>query len=114
MQRSKWVLAAALAFGAGTADAQDDGAIFPGRKGGQDTFGHYAVVADWPKPLAELPGHAGWTFGAVQSVFAETPDRVLVLQRGELPDVARPPTRRLQDVAPSLEVPVFRLPVDRK
>lgn len=85
--------------------------VFPGRKGGQDTFGHYAVVADWPKPLAQLPGHAGWTYGAAQSVFAESPDRVYVLQRGELPELARPATQRLRAVGPSLEFPVFRLPV---
>ena len=29
----------------GIASAQDAG-VFPDRKGGQDTFGHYAVVAD--------------------------------------------------------------------
>jgi len=85
--------------------------VFPGRKGGQDTFGHYAVVANWPRPLAELEGHEGWTFGAVQSVFAESADRVYVLQRGELPALARPATRRLRDAGPGLEYPVFRLPI---
>src|SRR5262245_44559337 len=107
MQRSTWLLAAVLSFGA---SAQDDGAVFPGRKGGQDTFGHYAVVADWPKPLSQLPDHDGWTYGAAQSVFAQTPDRVFVLQRGELPLLERPATQRLRAVAPSLEYPVFRLP----
>ena len=103
-----WALLAACV--ASAAGAQDD-AVFPGRKGGQDTFGHYAVVADWPKPLAQLPGHDAWTYGAAQSVFAESPDRVFVLQRGELPVVERPATQRLRDVAPSLEYPVFRLPI---
>jgi NHL repeat len=79
-------------------------------RGGQDIFGHYEVVADWPKPLSQLEGHAEWTWGAVQSVFAESPDRVYVLQRGELPLVARPPTRRLRDLGPSLTFPIFRLP----
>ena len=88
-----------------------DAALFPGQKGGQDTFGHYTIVADWPKPLSQLPGHSGWTYGAGQSVFAVSPDRVFVLQRGELPVLERPATRRMQDVAPSLEFPVFRLPV---
>ena len=37
-----WALLAACV--ASAAGAQDD-AVFPGRKGGQDTFGHYAVVA---------------------------------------------------------------------
>jgi sugar lactone lactonase YvrE len=103
------VLCAPL-LAASFASAQDVGAVFPGRKGGQDTFGHYAVVADWPKPLAQLPGHDGWTWGATQSVFAESPDRVFVLQRGELPLLERPRTQRLRDVGPSLEFPVFRLP----
>src|ERR1700741_4763537 len=98
MRHSLW-FAAGLAV-AGTAIAQEDAAIFSGRKGGQDTFGHYAVVADWPKPLAQLPNHDGWTYGAAQSVFAVSPDRVFVLQRGELPVVERPATRRLRDVAP--------------
>src|SRR5262245_12043719 len=88
-----------------------DAAVFAGRKGGQDTYGHYTVVADWPKPLAQLPGHDGWTYGAAQSGFAASPDRVFVLQRGELPALERPPTQRLRDIGPSLEYPVFRLPI---
>ena len=88
----RWGLLAACA--ASAAGAQEDAALFPGRKGGQDTFGHYAVVPDWPKPLAQLPGHDAWTYGAAQSVFAVSPDRVFVLQRGELPVVDRPATRR--------------------
>jgi hypothetical protein len=103
---------AILAAGAASAvGAQDDAAVFPDRKGGQDTFGHYAVVPEWPKPLAQLPGHEGWTYGAAQSVFAASPDRVFVLQRGELPVVERPATQRLRNIAPSLEYPVFRLPI---
>lgn len=85
--------------------------VFPGQKGGQDIYGHYEVVPDWPKPLANLEGHAGWTWGAGQSVFAESPDRVFVLQRGELPVVERPATTRLTDLGPSLSFPVFRLPI---
>ena len=67
-------------------------AAVPGEKGGQDIFGAYEVVADWPKDLSTHPGHEGWTFGAGQSVFAESPNRVFVLQRGELPNVPRPKT----------------------
>src|SRR5690349_15791990 len=59
-------------------------AAVPGERGGQDIFGAYMVDPDWPKDLATLPGHSAWTFGAGQSVFAESPDRVFVLQRGEL------------------------------
>jgi len=82
-------------------------AAVPGEKGGQDIFGAYEVAAGWPKDLATLPGHEGWTFGAGQSVFAESPNRVFVLQRGELPNIPRPMTRRL---APSLVFPIGRLP----
>ena len=97
MQRvTRAVVAVGLVLVTCVAHAQNDGAIFPGRKGGQDTYGHYAVVADWPKPLAQLPGHEGWTYGAAQSVFAASPDRVFVLQRGELPALERPATQRLR------------------
>src|SRR4051812_16693873 len=69
-------------------------------KGGQDVFGAYDVVPNWPKPLSSLPGHEKWTYGAGQSVFAESPNRVFILQRGELPVVERPKTIK---VAPSIE-----------
>jgi hypothetical protein len=98
---------AAALVAASAAHAQ----VFPGEKGGQDIYGHYEVVADWPKPLARLDGHEGWTWGAGQSVFAESPNRVFVLQRGELPVVERPRTARLRNLGPSLTFPVFRLPV---
>jgi hypothetical protein len=84
-------------------------AAVPDEKGGQDLFGAYDVVADWPKELAAaLPAHDGWTYGASQSIFAESPDRIFVLQRGELPIVPRPEPRRL---GPSLTFPIGRLPV---
>ena len=53
-------------------------------KGGQDQTGPYAVVDNWPKPLSQLRGHEKWTWGAVQGIFAESPNRVFVLMRGEL------------------------------
>ena len=64
-------------------------AALPGEKGGQDTFGAYKPVADWPKPLSQLPNHEKWTWGSTQGVFAESPNRVFILQRGELPDYDR-------------------------
>jgi DNA-binding beta-propeller fold protein YncE len=85
-------------------------AAVPTERGGQDIFGAYDVVPDWPKDLSTLPGHAGWTFGAGQSVFAESPDRVFVLLRGELPNIPRPRTRKLADIGPSIEFPIGRLP----
>ena len=87
-------------------------AAVPSEKGGQDVFGAYDV-AQWPKPLSTLPGHETWTWGAGQYVFAETPNRVFVLQRGELPVIKRPqgPPIRLPQIGPSIEFPMFRLPL---
>ena len=61
-------------------------AAVPGLKGGQDVFGPYDPVQNWPRPLAEsLPNHEGWTWSQATDVFAESPDRVIVAQKGELP-----------------------------
>ena len=109
--RTATAAAALSALALSAASAQSSAPVFPGSSGGQDTFGHYEVVAGWPKPLSQLPGHDAWTYGAMQSVFAESPDRIYVLQRGELPQLDRPATRRLPDVDPSLTFPVFRLPL---
>jgi hypothetical protein len=65
-------------------------AAVPGVKGGQEMFGPYDVAAGWPKDISTLPGHEEWTWGAGQSVFAESPDRVYLLFRGELPNIPRP------------------------
>src|SRR6266446_6646301 len=51
-------------------------AAVPGSKGGWDLTGPYEVVRDWPKPMAQLPGHENWGWGAVEGVFAESPNRV--------------------------------------
>ena len=85
-------------------------AAVPGEKGGQDIFGGYDIVRDWPKPYHLQPGREKWTWGAGQGVFAETPNRVFVLQRGELPYLERPDTIRLPQLGPSLEFPIGRLP----
>jgi len=52
------------------------------------TTGPYVVDPNWPKPLSDLPDHEGWTWGAVQGVFAQNPDRIFVTMRGELPDLS--------------------------
>ena len=85
-------------------------AAVPSEKGGQDIFGAYDIVPNWPKPLSTLPGHEKWTWGAGQSVFAESPNRVFVLQRGELPNITRPATIKLPQLGPNIEFPNFRLP----
>src|SRR5215831_9763791 len=56
-------------------------------KGGGDETGAYEVVLGWPQPL-----HEGWASGPVTAIFAESPDRVFFVQRGELklPEGKRP------------------------
>ena len=82
-------------------------AAIPAQKGGQDIFGGYDRVMDWPKPLSSVPGVGKWTWGAGQGVFAESPNRVFVLQRGMLPEIERPKNVK---IAPSVEFPIGRLP----
>jgi DNA-binding beta-propeller fold protein YncE len=82
-------------------------AAVPGEKGGQDMYGAYEPVPDWPKPLSSVPGVGKWTWGAGQGVFAESPNRVFVLERGMLPEIERPKTVK---IAPSVEFPIGRLP----
>ena len=83
-------------------------AAVPGEKGGQDLFGAYDIVPNWPKPLTSRPGHEKWTWGAGQSVFAESPNRVFILQRGELPQLARPATIKLPQLGPNIEFQIGR------
>jgi DNA-binding beta-propeller fold protein YncE len=82
-------------------------AAVPGEKGGQDMYGGYEPVAGWPKPLSSVPGVGKWTWGAGQGVFAESPNRVFVLERGMLPEMERPKTVK---IAASVEFPIGRLP----
>jgi DNA-binding beta-propeller fold protein YncE len=82
-----------------------------GYKGGLDVLsGPYEVVPNWPKPLSQLPGHENWTWGAVQGVFAESPDRVFMLERGELPVMQRPQPKPFPEMGPSLSFPVGQAP----
>ncbi len=85
-------------------------AAVPGQKGGIDVMGPYDVVAGWPKPLSNLAGHDGWTWGAVQGVFAESPNRVFILQRGELPELKRPAPVAVPQFGPSLAFPTGQVP----
>ena len=96
---------------AGVALAQEDARSFRAAKAAKTRSATTPSSRIGRSRSRSLPGHDGWTYGAAQSVFAESPDRVFVLQRGELPVVERPATQRLRDVAPSLEYPVFRLPI---
>ena len=51
----------------------------------------YDVVANWHKPFAE----EGFAFGGNSGVFAESPDRIFISQRGE----TRLPTHASSSVA---------------
>ena len=97
----------------GQAKPGDGFAAIPGLKGGQDMFGPYDVARNWPKPMsASLPDHEKWTWSVTMDVYAESPDRVFLAQKGELPlFTQRPATIKLPQVGPGLEFPVFRLPL---
>ena len=72
----------------GTPDASSHGS-----SGGREPWsyqdwptGPYKVVEDWPKPLPDTRhSHDGWTWGSFGSVYAESPDRIWIAMRGELP-----------------------------
>src|SRR5205809_429936 len=89
----------------------DGFAAVPGGKGGQDVFGPYDPVQNWPRPLGEsLPNHEKWTWSQSTDVFPESPDRVIVTQKGELPVLpsgrGELRTTWLPDLGASLKFPV--------
>ncbi len=48
-------------------------------------MGDYEPVVPWPKPLPDTDlSHEGWTWGSGAGVWAESPDKVWVQQRGEI------------------------------
>ena len=85
-------------------------AAVPGARGGQDLTGPYDVDPDWPKPMSQLPNHQNWTWGAVEGIFAESPNRVFIAQRGELPALKRPVNTPLPQFGPSLSFPTGEVP----
>jgi hypothetical protein len=100
---SRWLVRGQARPGAGFA-------AVPGETGGWDLTGPYDVVKDWPKPLSQLPGHEKWTWGSVEGVFAESPNRVFIFQRGELPLLTRPQGKPVPEFGPSLSFPVGQVP----
>jgi 6-bladed beta-propeller/NHL repeat len=85
-------------------------AAAPGEMGQQDIFGPYEVVKSWPNNISTVPGNEKWTWGAGQSVYAESPNRIFLLFRGELPNIPRPETKLIPEFGPSLTFPIGRLP----
>src|SRR3984957_12663203 len=73
------------------ADQKESGQwVDPANPSDELVDGPYKVDPNWPKPLATLfPEEKGWTWGAVQGIFAQNPDRIFVAMRGELPDVSK-------------------------
>ena len=53
-------------------------------KGGEDETGPYEVVKGWPQPWSPT----GFIWGSQPGILAESPDRVFIVERGEikLPD----------------------------
>src|SRR5580765_5526591 len=51
-------------------------------KGGDDRTGPYDVVPGWPQPLAFA--RPGYICGSTGGIFAETPNRIFIANRGEL------------------------------
>jgi len=54
--------------------------------------------------------HENWGFGAVEGVFAESSNRVFVVECGELPVVKRPPQTPVPQFGPSLSFPTAQVP----
>ncbi len=73
--------------------------------GGQEQTGHYNPVHGWPKQV-----HDGWVGGSNQGVFAESPDRIFITQRGWLPELERPENTAVPEFGPSLSFPVNQVP----
>ena len=94
------------------------GAAVPSAVGNMELTGPYDVVADWPKDLSTLPGNEKWTWGSGEGIFAESPNRVYILQRGELPVLPRaargsnpyaPVNDLLSKIAPGAALPLMGL-----
>ena len=63
-------------------------------------------MKNWPQDISTLPGNEKWTYGAGESVFAESPNRIYMLFRGELPKMAEPKAALLPQLGPSISFPV--------
>src|ERR1700731_2667731 len=74
--------------------------------GSEDVTGPYEVVKGWPKDISTLPGNEKWTYGAGEGVFAESPNHVFGLFRGELPNIKQPKATLLPQLGPSISFPV--------
>lgn len=77
--RNSWTVGLAALFATGIAAM-----VFLSREeGGGGQSGPYELVPNWP----EDPCGQGYQFGSTCGIFAESPDRVFILQRGCLPAI---------------------------
>jgi len=67
------------------------------------------IVKGWPKDISTLPRQREMDRGAGQGVYAESPNRVFMLFRGELPTSSGPQTKQLPTSARAFN-PHRRLP----
>src|SRR6266849_2074826 len=65
-----------LALVVAPASSQKPGPI----KGGEEETGPYEAIAGWPQPFAR----PGYVQGSQAGVFAESPNRIFLANRGEL------------------------------
>ena len=92
-----------------TRSASGGFAAVPNAVGSEDLTGPYEVVTGWPKDISTLPGNEKWTYCAGQGVFAESPNSVYMLFRGELPKMNAPRATLLPQLGPSISFPVAGL-----
>jgi peptidylamidoglycolate lyase len=78
----------------------------PQEKGGGDEFGPYELVPNWPENVCG----PGFQQGSVGGIFAESPDRVLIFQRGCLPALKEPVTA--QSLVPERNASGYSLSAD--
>jgi hypothetical protein len=69
----------------------------------QQVSGAYEVDPNWPKPMSTWPGHEDWSWGSTQGIFAQNPNRIFILQRGELRPL-EPPLPIMQQIEEPSEV----------
>lgn len=88
----QWLVAVVLLTGLAVATSAQD-------KGGGDETGPYEVVPNWPQPLH----NDGWKWGVTEGIWAESPDHIWVLQRGEI-YVPKPPAGPTEPRIPALNL----------
>ena len=101
-----FLISARLATVQGQAKPGQGFAAVPGELGSEDLDGPYELAKNWPKDVSTLPGNEKWTYGAGESVFAESPNHIFALFRGELPEMKPPKAMLLPQAGPSISYPV--------